>query len=100
MKLKQNDDWQKLVGQRLEQARIVLGKKHVEMARVADASPQAWNNYTKGARPLALEGAILLCNRYGLTLDWIYRGRTEGLPHSLADKLMQETSTVVPIKRR
>ena len=101
MKIKKNDNWQKLVGQRLETAAKVLDKKQVDMGTVAGASPQAWNNYVHGARPLPIDAAISLCNRFGLTLDWIYRGDPSGLPRALADKLApMPDSSIIAIKRR
>jgi len=38
-----------------------------------------FNNWEKGARRIPLEHAETLCERYGLTLDFIYRGRLDGL---------------------
>lgn len=38
-----------------------------------------WNNWEKGARRIPVEAAEVLCDRYGLTLDFVYRGRLDGL---------------------
>lgn len=37
------------------------------------------NNWEKGARRIPVDDAEKLCATYGLTLDWIYRGRRDGL---------------------
>ncbi len=56
----------------------------VEFAERAGISQNAYNQYEHAKRRLSLEAAYALCDTYDLTLDWIYRGRTEGLPHQLA----------------
>jgi antitoxin component HigA of HigAB toxin-antitoxin module len=33
-----------------------------------------------GKKRLGLDSALLLCERYGVTLDWIYRGDYGSLP--------------------
>lgn len=100
MRKKRDAGWRAAVGKRLEDARKVLGVDHVDMARVANVSPQAWSNYVRGERPLSIEAASLLCDRYRLTLDWIYRGDPAGLPFELGEKLKPRDSMVVPLPTR
>ena len=38
-----------------------------------------YNNWEAGIRRIPVEAAERLCERYGLTLDFIYRGRMDGL---------------------
>ena len=38
-----------------------------------------WNNWEKGTRRIPIEAAEKLAETYGLTLDFIYRGRRDGL---------------------
>lgn len=38
-----------------------------------------YNNWEKGIRRIPVEAAEILCDRYGLTLDAIYRGRMDGV---------------------
>lgn len=87
MRDKKQDEWMEEIGRRLEATRIALGVLHVDLAKVAGVSPQRWSNYVNGLRPLDIKAAALLCNRYQLTLDWIYRGILAGLPHELAQRL-------------
>ncbi|PYE80375.1 helix-turn-helix protein [Pseudoroseicyclus aestuarii] len=42
-----------------------------------------WNNWEKGTRRIPVDEAERLCIVYGLTLDFIYRGRRDGLSESL-----------------
>jgi hypothetical protein len=50
-------------------------------------NPTQYNNWEKGARRIPVEHAETLCDRYGLTLDWIYRGRSDALSGSLRNVL-------------
>jgi len=38
-----------------------------------------YGSWERGTRRVPVEAAERLCDRYGLTLDFIYRGRLEGL---------------------
>ncbi len=41
-----------------------------------------YNNWETGARRIPVEAAEKLCEAYGLTLDFVYRGRRDGLSES------------------
>jgi DNA-binding XRE family transcriptional regulator len=78
------------IGRRLLATRLALGfESQLEFATAAGVSPQALNNYERGRSRPSLEIALSLCDRFGLTLDWIYRGDAGGLPHRLAQTLTQ-----------
>lgn len=47
-----------------------------------------WHNYESGARPLPVDVAVLVCQRTGVSLDWLYRGRLDLLPPPLVDALL------------
>lgn len=52
-------------------------------------SPQRWNNVEIGM-PLGRDLAMIVTRKiHGLTLDWLYRGRREGLPLDLAGRLAE-----------
>jgi transcriptional regulator with XRE-family HTH domain len=38
-----------------------------------------YNNWETGARRIPVDAAETLCEAYGLTLDFVYRGRRDGL---------------------
>lgn len=42
-----------------------------------------YNNWETGIRRITVDEAERLCDRYALTLDFIYRGRVHGLPENL-----------------
>ncbi len=64
----------------------------------SDMSQKAWaekhnfnktqyNNWEKGTRRIPVECAEKLCSLYGLTLDFIYRGRRDGLAETASKVL-------------
>lgn len=46
-----------------------------------------YNNWERGTRRIPVEAAMQLCEAYGLTLDYLYRGRSDGLSESLRKSL-------------
>ena len=50
-------------------------------------SPTQLNNWEKGNRRIPVDEAERLCDLYGLTLDWIYRGRRDALSETASKVL-------------
>jgi transcriptional regulator with XRE-family HTH domain len=50
-------------------------------------SSQAWNNYESGINRISIDQALKLTSALGVSLDWIYRGRTFGLPVEFYNRL-------------
>jgi transcriptional regulator with XRE-family HTH domain len=50
-------------------------------------SPTQYNNWETGLRRIPVDDAERLCDAYGLTLDFIYRGRRDGLSETSAKTL-------------
>lgn len=48
-----------------------------------------YGNWETGVRRIPIECADLLCERYGLTLDFIYRGRMDGLSATARNQLSE-----------
>jgi transcriptional regulator with XRE-family HTH domain len=46
--------------------------------------PNRYSQYETGARPLTIEAALSICEQYGVTLDWLFRGDRSTLPYKLA----------------
>jgi transcriptional regulator with XRE-family HTH domain len=46
-----------------------------------------YNNWERGIRRIPVDEAEKLCQAYGLTLDFIYRGRRDGLSESASKVL-------------
>lgn len=73
---------------RLKRLRTAFGYATVPaFAVLLRVEPKRWYNFENGF-PLSRDMAILLVQRIpGLTLDWIYLGRADGLPIELARRL-------------
>lgn len=72
------------IGARLERLRTGLSDlSQKAWAQKHGFPPARWNNWERGIRRIPVDDAEKLCDRYGLTLDALYRGRLDGLPESL-----------------
>jgi transcriptional regulator with XRE-family HTH domain len=81
------------VGKRLTLTRLALGfpsQKEFYVATRLGAS--AYSMWESGDAFPRVEHMMLLCQEFGLTLDWIYRGDLSGLPYSLATKIRAEAA--------
>jgi transcriptional regulator with XRE-family HTH domain len=77
------------IARRLALTRRALGYEiQEEFAREAGITPNAYNTSETGARRLPFNQARRLCERYGLTIEWLYEGVPDRLPHALAMRLM------------
>ncbi len=50
-------------------------------------SQKSWSNYVNGVSRPNLEDGIRFCERFGIPMDWIYRGDKSRLPHEIAVKI-------------
>lgn len=68
------------IGNRLEKVRTGFsGLSQKSWADRHNFQPTQWNNWEKGTRRIPVDASERLCEIYGLTLDFIYRGRRDGL---------------------
>lgn len=77
------------VALRLRAAFVAIEKNQTEVAEFLEVGPNRINQFVKAKRLADLQLMIRLCNRYGLTLDWIYRGDPSGLKSSIADRVIE-----------
>jgi hypothetical protein len=80
--------------QRLRQLRRVMGYEHSAraFALLVDLGEQRYNNFENGV-PLSKDAALKMVSKIpGLTTDWLFLGRTEGLSYQLALKLAPDAS--------
>ena len=77
----------KAIGRRIALAREALGLDQGEFAAGVGKRQSTCSGWETGSRPPGLPIAHSLCDKYGLTLDFIYRGVTAGLPGDLETKL-------------
>lgn len=76
------------VGRRLRKLRTILGVDQVEIAKVAGLKQSGYTRCETGERLMKPQHAIRICDRYHLTLDWIYRGDTMGLTRKMIQDLV------------
>ena len=88
------------IGKRLEALRLALGKIAAEVCRDTDFAPHAWSQWENGKVRLSLDSALVLCERYDVTLDYIFRGSFAGLPLDLAEKVKKKLIAPVPAADR
>ncbi len=77
------------IGKRLQLTRRALSLTPGAFASAADIPKNTYSQYESGARTPNLLFAIRLCDRFELTLDWIYRGDPSGLKYTLADQIIR-----------
>jgi plasmid maintenance system antidote protein VapI len=88
MKEHQNPESPEAIGRRLELARIALDRGNATaFAKTLGASPQSWSNYITGDNRIGLDTALRMVKLYSVTLDWIFRGNTYGMPPELMAKI-------------
>lgn len=46
-----------------------------------------YNNWENGVRRINMDEAQRLCDLYGVSLDFIYRGRLSGVPENIKNRL-------------
>ena len=77
----------KLLANRIKMTREALELSAAELCKTIGIKENRWSQYESGERKITLQVADLLCDEFGLTLDWIYRGNPAGLPHEFRLKL-------------
>jgi transcriptional regulator with XRE-family HTH domain len=79
------------IGKRLRLVRQALNMSQTALCRLADISPQAWNNAETGDNFLTVPNAVKLCRVTGVTMDWIYRGQiTSALPAVMLEEIQRQ----------
>lgn len=89
------------IGRRLELTRQVLGLQQNEFCGRAKIASNTYNQYERGKKHPSVANALKLCDTYGLTLDWIFRGDPSALRYSMADalKALKEERTSAKTRR-
>lgn len=75
------------VGRRLVMLRQAVGVKPADLCRQTGINPSLWSQFEKGKRRIPLDDAIILRERYGATLDWLYVGDGSGLTVQMHSKI-------------
>jgi len=75
------------VAARLQLTLEALDLKQAEVAETLGVSLSKLGNWLRGDTYPNEFLMTLFCDRYGVTMDWLYRGQIYGLPGALADGL-------------
>ena len=70
-------------GERLKLTRDLLGKNQTTFATGAGIARNTYNQFERGKCLPSVNQAHKICDRWGLTFDWIFRGDTRGLSPDL-----------------
>lgn len=77
---------------RLVRDSYALSSKH--FAQQAGVSIKSYSQWESGDFRVSIDGALSICARFGITLDYIYLGRIDTLPFSLGLSLQEAEATV------
>ncbi|MGO9059203.1 MAG: helix-turn-helix domain-containing protein [Candidatus Binataceae bacterium] len=81
------------VGARLRTARLALGLRTAQFSQGVGVKSNAYSQWEHGQRLLDVLVAVRIAERYGITLEWLYRGIAYGLPASLVQKILSMSET-------
>lgn len=88
------------IGARIRDLRGAMGYTNSTLfAAFVGWSIQQLSNYENGRTRPEISMAIMLCKRTGVTLDWIYRGETAGLPMHVANVIQDYLNRQRPSER-
>ena len=77
------------IGKRLKMFRKALDIRQVDLARELGWSQQKWGQWENVVRNPNISDMIELAERYGITLDYIYRGDMSRLPEWMEKKIRE-----------
>lgn len=77
------------VGRRLKALREHHNKTRADFAESVNINATSYGRIEKGLKPLKADMAYKIAERWGVSMDFLYRGRLTELPPSLADDLMK-----------
>jgi transcriptional regulator with XRE-family HTH domain len=76
------------IAKRLTETRLALGyRTQTALAEQIGILPHKYNPFERGKRRISLGVALLIWEKLGVSLDWMYCGDATGLPASLYKKL-------------
>lgn len=85
------------VGRRLWRIRRVAGITQVEMSRELELEQNTYSTYEVGARMCPVHVASAICDKFNVSLDYIYHGSPDAVQHG---KLKQLDAVQLPAKLR
>lgn len=85
--LEDREDDIEAVAVRLKRVRTILGLSKKDFAERAGIGEQVYGPFENAKRELSLNAAKKLRKTYGLSLEFMYFGKIDDLPHRIASAL-------------
>lgn len=76
------------VGRRLEALRSALDMPQNDFSAVIGVDPSSYTKIKKGAKPLHSDMAYRVSLRFGVSMDYLYKGDVSSLPESLRQAVL------------
>ncbi len=76
------------VGKRLEALRLALGLSRKEFSHSFGLDPSSYTKTADGEKQLRSEAGFAIAERWGVSMDYIYRGRLTGVPENLRETIL------------
>lgn len=78
------------IARRLRATRLALGLRPTQLCEATGIGTSTYSQWEAGLRMPDVLQILPICERFGLTLDWIYRAQISGLTYDLASKIQAE----------
>ncbi|MBC7906902.1 MAG: helix-turn-helix transcriptional regulator [Rhodospirillaceae bacterium] len=80
-------DVMRAIGARLRLTRKALGLSQDDLADSINVGRTTYTMWEGGQRLADVLAISRMADRYGVSLDWVYRGNMAGLPHVIARRI-------------
>lgn len=88
MPIRPNDTSTEAIAARLRAVLEARGMKPGDLTKGDDPFPaNAVSQWVHATHPPSLANGLKLCDRLGITMDFLYRGRVDGMPFDLVNRL-------------
>lgn len=81
------------IGRRLKATRQALGLRARDIHRATGIGESTWSQYENGRRFPDLLQMLPFADRFGVPLDWIYRGILTAVPFELAQGILEQMNS-------
>lgn len=84
---------QKNVGMRLEALRLALDMTRAEFAQSFDLDPSSYTKTVNGEKALRSHAAFAIAEQWGVSMDYLFRGRLTDIDAALRSKILKNLNT-------
>lgn len=81
------------VGRRVEALRHALGLSRKDFSDSFGLDPSSYTKTVDGEKQLRSEAAYAIAERWGVTMDYLFRGRLAELPEHLRESILKNLNT-------